>query len=165
MDAVIDQIERSCAVAFGLGVEPKPVSEPRKKRLSTVERYEIINRENANYELQVGDGVCLASHGNRRGVIRSINAKRAEVGWFLPTGGIEVETLWLRQLDYMPTLEQIYGKDPNDPHTVRDDKCITAQIQSEWSPQEERQRNCYPVSHAKVPTTEFGNRSSNRSIH
>jgi hypothetical protein len=151
MDAILDEIEKAI-LRIGVyaddyvPITPKPWGGSHKQpgELSSGEKARARSAENHEYKLQVDDGVCLAHHGNRHGVIRSISGDDATVGWILPRGGCEVETLPLEKLDFMPTLEQIYGKDPSDPHTVRDDNCITARIQREWDESDERHHNCHP---------------------
>jgi hypothetical protein len=147
MDAILENIDRAFDTAFGLKPSGRRTGRSASQ-IKSLERQRIQSAENANYEFQIGDGVCLAGNVSKRGIIRSLDVLSGDsaiVEWIVPLNCGLTEPVPLYKLLYMPTLEQIYGKDPTDKQAIRDENCITAQIQREWSPMEERNHNCYPT--------------------
>lgn len=167
MDAatIFERIDRACEAAFGGSACVEETAKTWDQKHNELLR--VRSAENANYRLQIGDGVCLDGSylmHTYQGVIEWIDGDVATVIWSLPLGKSLVEKVKIRKLIYSPTLLQIYGKIPGDPHTVPDENCLTAQIRREWNDVAERQANNFPNPHAEPPVTSFGNRSDNRDI-
>lgn len=120
MDAILDRIDSALAVAGVTGDECDQYEAECVGDGDTQIESEIPEI----YSLKVGDGCTPISNANRRGVIRSIVGGVATVEWLL---GGETEEIEISKLDYMPTMERIYGESPDDPNGE------TFKIRAEWA--------------------------------